>query len=187
MEKLLQVCLALFCLISSVSAESEVFRLFFRYGFGKGTVEDPASQPSEEDIKGLLCATNDFFTDSMQNHTKSSSVEIHAVEIDWGFEDFMYIGGEPEAQAPGKNVPVIVNWTARVTTTDGSTSPSNDDLWEATKYFDYFSYIQDYLWKIGGDNFFTSTRGLWYEPLILPPVTGKMADNSNCPAPAARK
>ena len=181
MKRTAATLVALCLLVAPAAGQSKIFRFFVRYGFGQGTMDDPNSEPSQSDIEGLMCATNEFLTDSIQNHMKLNAIQIYATEIDWGFEDHMYIGGEPEAQDPGKNVPVIVNFTATVTTTDDSTPPSNDDMWEATKYFDYFSYIQDYIWKIEGNNFFTSTRGLWYEPLVLPPVQGKLAESSLCP------
>ena len=166
--------------VGVVKANEEVFRMFFRYGFDQGQIGDPDGQPSENDIKALICATNDFLTESLQNYTKKDTVEVKAVEIDWGFDDWIYNGSEPEAP---RNVPVIVNFTTQVYDTEGGTPPTNQELWEATKYFDYFGYIMNYLWTIPQPNFFTDTRGLWYEPFIQPPVTGKMAQNDQCPAP----
>jgi hypothetical protein len=175
---------SLLWLLSPVAANDKIFRLFFRYGFEDGQIGDPNGKPTEADIKGLMCATNKFLTESVENYTKKEGVEIMATEINWGFEDWIYNGSEPEAP---RNVPVIVNFTAMPYPSEGETPPTNSELWEMTKYFDYFSYIMDYLWKIEGDNFFKSTRGLWYEPFIEPPVTGQMPQNSECPAPETGK
>jgi hypothetical protein len=175
---------SLLCLRSPVAANDHIFRLFFRYGFEDGKIGDPNGQPTEADIKGLMCATNRFLTESVENYTKKEGVEMIATEINWGFEDWIYNGSEPEAP---RNVPVIVNFTAMPYPSEGGTPPTNNELWEMTKYFDYFSYIMDYLWKIEGDNFFKSTRGLWYEPFIESPVTGQMPQNSECPAPETGK
>lgn len=179
-----QLVVALLAMPVAAAQGSDVFRMFFRYGFEQGELGDPKGQPTEADVKGLMCATNDFLTNALQNYTKSDNVEVNAVNIDWDFENWVYNGSEPEAP---RNVPVIVNFTTQVTTTDSSTPPTNQVLWEATKYFDYFSYIQDYIWKIPNDNFFTEARGLWYEPFIQEPVQGKLADNDQCPAPAPSK
>lgn len=177
-RRTLIVCL---CLAPPVSiAAEDIFRLFFRYGFGDGQIGDPSSPPSEADVKGLMCATNQFFTHALQNSTKSDQVEFFATDITWGFEDWIYNGTEPEAP---RNVPVIVNFTAKVLASDGSPLPTNQDLWEDTKYFEYFSYIQHYIWEIEGENFFKSTRGLWYEPFIQEPEQGQIADNDMCPSP----
>jgi len=178
------LCLAVTASAQTTSDTDEIFRMFFRYGFDNGKIGDPDGQPTEADVKGLMCATNEFLTNSLQNYTKSDVVNVNAVQINWSYEDFIYNGSEPEAP---RNVPVIVNFTAQITTADYSTPPTNQMLWEATKYFDYISYIQDYIWKIPNQNFFTEARGLWYEPFIQGPVTGQLADNDQCPAPAARK
>ncbi|CAB9526302.1 expressed unknown protein [Seminavis robusta] len=176
-----QIVVAFFwLLIQSTVASEDVFRLFFRYGFGDGQIGDPNSEPTEEDIKGLMCVTNKFLTDSLTNYTKNQGMEIFATEIDWGFEDWIYNGTEPEAP---RNVPVIVNFTATVDTPEGMTPPTNQELWDATKYFDYFGYIMDYIWNIEGENFFKNTRGLWYEPEIIPPLSGQIPQNTDCPAP----
>jgi hypothetical protein len=169
---------------SPVAAQDKIFRLFFRYGFEDGRIGDPNGKPTDEDIKGLLCATNKFLTESVANYTKKEGVDMIATEINWGFEDWIYNGSEPEAP---RNVPVIVNFTAMPYSSDGSTPPTNSELWEMTKYFDYFSYILDYLHQIEGNNFFKNTRGLWYEPFIEPPVTGQMPQNTMCPAPETGK
>lgn len=161
-------------------AEEEVFRFFFRYGFGDGQVGDPDSQPTEDDVKGLMCATNDFFTDALKNSTNNDSVEFYATEITYGFEKYIYEGSEPEAP---RNVPVEVKFTAKIVTTDGSTPPTLEDFWEDTKYYEYFSYIRNYIWKIEGSNFFKDTRGLWYEPFIQDPEEGQIKDNDKCPSP----
>ena len=163
----------------------EVFRLFYRFGFGEGNIGDPDSTPSQSDIEGLICATNEFLSDSMQNYTKNDAIQIYATEISWGFDDWIYNGSEPEAP---RNVPVIVNFTAVTATTDGTAVPSNNELWQGTKYFDYVSYLMNYIWKIEGQNFFTKARGLWYEPFISEPVAGSMAESSQCPgAPSVGK
>lgn len=165
-----------------VSAE-DVFRLFFRYGFADGQIGQPGAEPTEADIKGLMCATNSFFTDALQNATNSDKVEVFATDITWDYEDWIYEGEEPEAP---RNVPVIVNFTAKVMTSDGSPAPTNQDLWEETKYFEYFTYIRSYIWQIQGDNFFKGIRGLWYEPLIQAPEQGQIPDNDMCPSPASK-
>eukprot|EP00797_Seminavis_robusta_P010861 Sro1806_g298910.2 (723) ;mRNA; r:17242-19818 len=165
--------------VALVDSQSEdVFRLFYRFGFKDGRIGDPGGAPSQNDVEGLMCATNEFLSDSIQNYTKNGNIQIFTTEIDWGFEDWIYNGSEPEAP---RNVPVIVNFTTVVTTSDGSPAPTNDDLWQATKHFDYFSYIMNYLWTIPGQNFFSSARGLWYEPFIQPAVTGQIPQSSQCP------
>ena len=180
-KHLQQLLVALLCMAFPASASDDIFRMFFRYGFEQGQIGEPAGEPTEQDVKGLMCVTSEFLTNALQNYTKSDKVEVNAVQIDWDFENWIYNGSEPEAP---RNVPVIVNFTAQVTTTDSSAPPDNQILWEATKYFDYFSYIQDYIWKIPGQNFFTEARGLWYEPFIQGPVTNaKMPNNDQCPAP----
>jgi len=174
-------CLLCNAFLPVIKANEEIFRMFFRYGFEQGEAGEPSGQPTEQDIKGLICATNDFLTDSLKNYTKKDNVEVSAIEIDWGYEQFVYEGSEPEAP---RNVPVEVNFTTVITATDGGEAPSNQEMWEATKYFDYFAYIKEHLWKIPSENFFKETRGLWYEPFIQEPVTGKMPQNSECPAPS---
>lgn len=172
----------LIALTTPSASQSEVFRLFYRFGFGQGRIGDPDREPSQSDVEALICATNEFLSDSMRNYTKNQAVQIYANEIDWGFDDWIYNGSEPEAP---RNVPVIVNFTAVVTTNDGSGVPSHSDMWEATKYFDYFSYVMNYVWNIPDQNFFTDARGMWYEPSIEPPVAGKLQESSRCPgAPA---
>ena len=176
-----QIRLAILCLVvqaAVVECQSNVFRLFYRFGFDQGRIGDPKGAPSRNEIESLMCATNEFLSESMQEYTENDAVQMYATEIDWGFEDWIYNGSEPEAP---RNVPVIVNFTAVATTNDGSEVPNNDELWEATKYFDYFAYIKEYVWKIQGQNFFKDTRGLWYEPLIEPPVSGQIPESSLCP------
>lgn len=161
-----------------VDGQSDVFRLFYRYGFNQGRIGDPQGIPSQFDIEALMCATNDFMTAELQNYTKNNAVQVYATEISWGVQDWIYNGTEPEAP---RNVPVTVNFTATVATSDGSDIPSNQNLWEATKYFNYFSYIMNYLWKIPGQNFFHNAQGMWYEPFIQGPVAGQLTESSQCP------
>lgn len=163
------------------AAEPPVFRFFMRFGFGDGQIGDPAQQPTEEDVKGLMCKANEFFTESIQNYTDNTEVEFFATEISYDFDDWIYNGTEPEAP---RNVPVIVNFTAKLVTKDGSEPPTNQELWEGTKYFEYYTFIMQHMWQIEGDNFFKNARGLWYEPFIQPAVQGDIADNDQCPSPA---
>ena len=173
------LCLSfLVSLFAVVDGQSEVFRLFYRYGFGEGRIGDPQGSPSQADVEALICATNKFMTDELQNYTDNDAVQVFATEVSWDFQDWIYNGEEPEAP---RNVPVIVNFTATVTTSDGSETPSNQKMWEATKYFNYFSYIMNYLWKIPGQNFFRDTQGMWYEPFIQEPVQGQIRESPQCP------
>lgn len=165
-------------LLAAVDSQSDVFRLFYRYGFGEGRIGDPRDTPSQADVEAMICATNRFMTDELQNYTKNNAVQVFATEVSWDFQDWIYNGTEPEAP---KNVPVIVNFTATVVTMDDSDTPSHEKLWEATKYFDYFSYIMNYLWEIPGQNFFHEAQGLWYEPIIQEPVQGQIRESSKCP------
>lgn len=171
--------------IPTAAQVDEVFRLFFRYGFDQGLVHDQYMEPTKGDIEGLLCATNDFLTTQLRDYKEDYSLYVYSHEIDWGFDHWIYNGSEPEAP---KNVPVMVNFTISVTSDSGGITPTNSELWEATKWFDYMSYIQDYLWTIDGNNYFRDTRGLWYEPFIVSPVTNTMMDeNDQCPAPSIGK
>jgi hypothetical protein len=174
---------SLLVLAAIAEGQSDVFRLFYRFGFDQGRVGDPKGAPSQNDIEGLMCATNEFLSESMQNYMENDAIQIYTAEINWGFEDWIYNGSEPEAP---RNVPVVVNFTAVATTNDGSEVPSNDDLWEATKYFDYFAYIKNFVWNVEGQNFFKDTRGLWYEPFIEPSITGQMSESSKCPGAPKR-
>ena len=168
----------LFLLLATVDGQSDVFRLFYRYGFDEGRIGDPRGIPSQADVEAMICATNRFMTDELQNYTKNNAVQVFATEVSWDSQDWIYNGIEPEAP---RNVPVIVNFTATVMTMDGSDTPSNQILWEATKYFDYFSYIMNYLWEIPGQNFFHEAQGIWYEPFIQYPVQGQIRESSKCP------
>jgi len=165
-------------LAASTTAQSEVFRMFFRYGFGHGKIGDPTGLPSKDDVEGLICATSDFLSISMQNYTHNPAVRVTATEIDWGFDDWIYNGSEPGAP---RNVPVVVNFTTVLSTIDESVVPSHQDFWEATKYFDYFHYMANYVWKIPERNFFLDTKGMWYQPFIQSSVSGMLSESPLCP------
>lgn len=185
---------ALAVLALQVQAQTREFRLFYRFGFNEGRIGDPDGTPNRDDVAQLMCTTADFLTEELQKFTNNDKARVTTSDIDWGFDDWIYNGTEPEAP---KNVPVIVNFTAMATTTDGSRlSPDFADtqdgtlnlLWEATKHFDYFSYIMEYVWQIDApgntENFFKPTRGMWYEPYRMDPAmrsNAMMASSPNCP------
>ena len=163
--------------------ELQYFRMYTRFGFEDGQMGDPAGEPTEDDVKGMLCTTNEFMTQALADYTKEAELKIYTVDVSYGKEAYMYEGSEPEAP---RNVPIMVNYTMVVYMPGMVDFAYNDqELWEATKYFDYFKYIQEYLWKLPEGNFFKDARGFWYTPEVVSedPASGAaFHENSMCPA-----
>ena len=90
----MKACISCACSGVAVSPVPPVCRLSLRYGFGDGQIGDPDGEPTEEDVKALMCKTNEFFTESIQNYTEKPEVEFYATEISYGFEDWIYNGTE---------------------------------------------------------------------------------------------
>jgi len=160
--------------VPSTGPKVEMATFHVSYGFFENTF----TEPSESDIESLVCQTNEFLKERLQEHLNDSKVGAKAVNINW-----------EEGSAPPLKL------VFQVEASHGNESPiTADDVYQALKLNDreMTEYVESFVWKTNStdttnETMFTNVDEVSFqENLGAPSEPGKLAE-ANCPNAAAEE
>jgi hypothetical protein len=154
-------------------------RLSYRFAFED---EDliAGREPSKQEVEAVLCQTTVFLSKSFQDSLDNPALVAQTQDGDFSFDDYKIVGDDGVAV----EMPVGLNLTLNVTTTDGSTVPKAQDLQGVMPGFDLNDYLINHVWMASPvrSNFFYAARGVsWKSELISEQVTGAQIPKPDCP------
>ncbi|CAB9504379.1 beta-induced protein ig-h3 [Seminavis robusta] len=165
------------CSASSAEQEDKILRFNLRFSIFSDT---DFFELFKDDIDGVICQTQYWLSQLMQNATGSKSVYVQATEIDWGHYK--------EADEP-----LHLNFTAQL---EDAASETDDVDWLDSQQIlneverlgeeGWKRYLVDYVWKAEplGQNVFANANQVFYDLLMREPVQGTL-EEAECPATVA--
>jgi hypothetical protein len=140
------------------------------YGF----LEGEARAPEDWEVIDLICKTNLFFLDTLQNATGDSSIQSEAIHpFNWSYTE---------------NVPfpVKVNGTANVT--DGTGEAVDKETVYHTMDLaieQIVMYIEQYVWNAAQNSLFLQTISVNFTNIVSAPAPSERYDSVVCVQPSA--
>lgn len=166
--------LLLTTVVNAQPGSGTIVRFNFRFGFFEDG-QTPDADIMKEDIEGVLCQTQYFLSQIVQNATDSKSIHAKATQIDWGFYD-------------GQDLPAHINFTVEYTdaSVEGDVNWIDDQIlieeMEGLSSQGLQDYITKFVWmsEPQGLNFFTNANRMAFDGLEQQPVTGQL-EEAECP------
>ena len=152
----------------------EIVRFNFRFGLFDDE-QTPNTEVIRTDVESVICQTQYFMSQLVQNATESQSIHAKATEIDWAFyrshELPIYLNFTVLFMEPGKGTDV--NWVDEEILIAEMEKMGQEGLQR---------YITDWVWKAEplGDNLFTNVNRMAFDGVKQAFVEGTL-DNAECP------
>jgi len=174
-QLLLPLLGSLLLLTPTITAQSgNIVRFNFRFGFFDDD-QTPLADIMKEDVEGVLCQTQYFLSQIVQNATDSKSVHAKATQVDWGYYE-------------GQDLPAHINFTVEYSdsTIEGDVNWIDDQIliteMEGLSSEGLQDYITKWVWESEPKklNFFTNANRMAFDGLEQAPVTGQL-EEAECP------
>jgi hypothetical protein len=157
------------------TGDDEIVRFSFRFGFFKDDLT-PLSEVIKEDVEGVICQTQYFLSQLVQNASGSKSVHAKATEIDWGyFKD--------------QDLPAHLNFTVEFTDAvlaEGDVNWVEDQIliteMEKLETSGLQKFITEWVWDAEpkGLNFFVNANRMSFDGIKQARVEGNLQE-AECP------
>lgn len=154
----------------------EVVRFAFKFGFFDDGLT-PLTEVVKDDIEGVLCQTQYFLSELVQNATNSKSVHAQATNINWGYYET-------------DDLPAHINFTVEFSDAlveEGDVNWIDDqvliDEMEAMGEAGLQHFITNWVWNSEPNpgNFFANANKLSFDGIKRTRIKGDIP-NANCPA-----
>lgn len=171
--------------VNSQTSPSEIVRFNFRFAFFDDD-QTPLSDVMKDDVEGVLCQTQYFLSQLVQNATQTKSVHAKATEINWGFYE-------------GADMPMHINFTVEFTDAmvEGDVNDIDDSIlieqMEKLEKPGLEKFITDWVWKSdpqksapdrNDGNFFHNANRMEFDGIKQAPVRGQL-EEAECPETGA--
>lgn len=127
-------------------------------------------EPTEEEMKSLICKTNLFFRDQIRNKTGDDSVQAEATNIDWAYDETLL-------------EPLSLWFTANVTSDDYQTVVPLQTVFDSMEVTteDILNYIEFYVWEAEPEAVWGEVAGANFTNEANQPVPVGRLESYTCP------